>query len=160
MLRRTVLTVAVAIAPTAAFAAGEHFNYADAFINGDGNLIADFKEAGLGNTPISYEFTAASCSVTVECENNGGQISPGQAFTATNVSNTTSCTPSNGKIVSPSETCTVQLSCGTESQLQKACPKGKGKWETHITSATYLGVTLRDATTPVLAFEDQDFSSP
>src|SRR5512140_917718 len=93
--------------------AGPHFLSATASINGFGDLVASFKEAGLGSTPVTYDLSATSCRVVYECVNKGSNVAPGQPTVSdTNVSDLTTCTPHNGTISSPTGPCTVALACG------------------------------------------------
>ncbi|SRR6266567_1706710 len=65
-----------------------------------GDLCASFKEAGLGNTPITYTITAAEETFTFQCftkSNNTPQGDP-NGVSVSNASNTTTITPHNGQI--------------------------------------------------------------
>jgi hypothetical protein len=65
-----------------------------------GNLCASFKEAGLGNAPITYTLTAAGATFTFQCftkSNNTPQGDP-NSTSISNASTSTTITPHNGQI--------------------------------------------------------------
>lgn len=63
-----------AVAVPVALADSPHFLSASATIDSSGNLVATFKEAGLGNNATTAGFTlTADATVVYQCFNNGGK---------------------------------------------------------------------------------------
>lgn len=72
------IPVAVGLALASASAlAGPHFLKADGWVDGDGNYVASWKEAGLGNQPVTYMLSAASESFTYQCYTRSGNTPQG-----------------------------------------------------------------------------------
>jgi hypothetical protein len=75
---RTILVATAALVvmlATAAVALADspHFIKASATLNGSGQLVCTFKEAGLGNTATSADIScAADATATYQCWNKGG----------------------------------------------------------------------------------------
>src|ERR687887_2701797 len=68
-----VLVGVFAVVP-AAQADSPHFISASASINGSGQLVCTFKEAGLGNTLTTANIScSADATAVYQCFNNGGQ---------------------------------------------------------------------------------------
>ena len=90
---------------TGAWAASPHFIKASDSINGDGDLLVSFKEAGLGNTPVTFDLSA-NTAFQFQCftkSNNKPQGAPNAGGPSTETTETT-ITPRNGQI-----TATIQL---------------------------------------------------
>jgi hypothetical protein len=82
---RTILTLAVTLAALPLHAANPHFVRADGTVNNDGEYVASFKEAGLGqNQDIAYLLSAgAGTQFTYQCytkSNNQPQGEPNSSF--------------------------------------------------------------------------------
>src|SRR6266508_3280290 len=68
-----VVLATAAVAVPAAFADSPHFLSASATVDSSGNLVATFKEAGLGNNATSAGITlSADATAVYQCFNNGG----------------------------------------------------------------------------------------
>src|SRR5882757_4333708 len=78
-MRRILFVVAAvfataALAVPAAFADSPHFLSASATVDSGGNLVATFKEAGLGNNATAAGISlSADATAVYQCFNNGGK---------------------------------------------------------------------------------------
>ncbi len=75
--KRSLIVVSAILAlllvfPSLAFAASPHFVNASAAVNNAGNLVATFKEAGLGNDVTVHIHLDADGSAEYACINGGG----------------------------------------------------------------------------------------
>ncbi|HET7273181.1 MAG TPA: hypothetical protein VFI90_19095 [Rubrobacter sp.] len=65
--------ILVAVTAAVAWADSPHFTRATAAVDGSGNLVVTFKEAGLGTTVTTEHITVtADASAVYQCFNNGG----------------------------------------------------------------------------------------
>jgi hypothetical protein len=151
MSRSRVATVAaagvlaaIAFAPGSAVA-GPHFLSATGGIDANtGDYTATFKEAGLGNTPITYDLSATT-QYTFQCftkSNNNPQGSPNSGGPS-NESTQTTLTPRNGQIKG---SLTIDV---TFPPTSVSC-KGGGL-KLCLTAASYTNVSLVDTTDNVAA---------
>src|SRR5215212_10477644 len=97
-----VLIAAAAFSSTTAQAQSPHFikGPTAALDTSTGDYCVSFKEAGLGNTPITYTITAQTATFTFQCftkSNNQPQGAP-NSVSFSNVSTSTTLTPRNGQI--------------------------------------------------------------
>src|SRR5262245_26161305 len=103
-----------------------------------GDYTVSFKEAGLGNTPITYSLTADSANFTFQCftkSGNNPQGAPnGVSFSSDTVFVT--LTPRNGQITG---------SISLIPQQDGASCQGNGL-NLFLTAAAYSGVTFCDVT--------------
>ncbi len=104
-----------------------------------GDYTVSFKEAGLGNTPVTYTLTAATETFTFRCFNKGGNNPQGtpNSISFSNVSTQTTLTPRNGHIT------------GSISLIPQASPavscQGSGLL-LFLIAVDYEGVTFTDTT--------------
>jgi hypothetical protein len=130
---------AVAFAPGIAVA-GPHFISATGGIDAKtGDYIASFKEAGLGNTPITYNLSATT-QYTFQCFTKSGNKPQGSPNSGgpSNESTQTTLTPRNGQI-----TASLIIDV-TFPPTSVACQGGGLKL--CLTAASYTNVSLADTT--------------
>jgi hypothetical protein len=101
-LRTLLVACAVASMPGVAFADSPHFvkGPTASIDSTTGDYTVSFKEAGLGNTPITYSLTASTATFTFRCftkSNNTPQGAP-NSISISNDSTETTLTPRNGQI--------------------------------------------------------------
>jgi hypothetical protein len=134
-----VLAIALlALTVSTAFAAAPHFINASASINGGGNLVVSWKEAGLGDNQLIHYTVSADATATYVCV-NGGNHNP-SASNKTTVSGPVSAsgTFSSGK----NGNITASLSAAPPS-APDFCPNGQ---KTELALVTYSSITLTDTT--------------
>jgi hypothetical protein len=140
----------VAFAASAALAQNEHFVRADATLNANGSLTANFKEAGLGtNQLIDYTLTA-DATATYVCVNRGGANPSAQNKTTVSGPVSASGTFSSGKNGQVTASLTV-----SPPPSDISCPPGQSL---ELASVSYTNVTLTD-TTNNISVSLGDFSS-
>jgi hypothetical protein len=121
----------------AAYATSPHFISASATVDSSGNLIASFKEAGLGNGATTAGITlSADATATYQCFNNGGNHpKAGNKETVTApVSGSGTFDVSNGQT-------TGTISVSPPGPGSFTCPSGQ---TLQLISVTYTNVTLTD----------------
>lgn len=127
-------TVTVALADSPHFVRGP----VASFDSGTGDLCVSFKEAGLGNTPITYTLTVGTEQFTFQCFTRHGNEPQGDpnnvSFSDQSVS--TTITPHNGQITG--ELC-------LEPQQGDADCQGGGL-VLKLIAAVYGGITFCDET--------------
>jgi hypothetical protein len=140
-MKHSILTViAVALLASAAQAQSPHFirGPSATFDTGTGDLCVAFKEAGLGNTPITYTLTVGSELFTFQCFTRHGNTPQGDpnnvSFSDQSVS--TTITPHNGQI-------TASL-CLVPQQGDAGCQGGGLILK--LISAVYSDITFCDVT--------------
>jgi hypothetical protein len=143
MQQRTVLAFATVALATAALAVSPHFISATGVLNADGEYVASFKEAGLGNDQtISYILSAGSgTQFTYQCytkSNNAPSGSPNNVFPSTLQTGGTFNSGKNGQITA-SLTLVPQPDEGCQGGGLKLC----------LVYVNYQNVVLTDTTTPV-----------
>jgi hypothetical protein len=134
-----VLAIALlALTISTAFAAAPHFINASASINGGGNLVVSWKEAGLGDNQLIHYTVSADATATYVCV-NGGNHNP-SASNKTTVSGPVSAsgTFSSGK----NGNITASLSAAPPS-APDFCPNGQ---KTELALVTYSNIALTDTT--------------
>jgi hypothetical protein len=106
-----------------------------------GDLCVSFKEAGLGNSPITYTITAGTATFTFQCFTRHGNEPQGDPnnVSFSDQSNQTTLTPHNGQI-------TGSL-CLMPEQDGAGC-QGNGL-VLKLIAASYLDVTFCDSTNNV-----------
>jgi hypothetical protein len=105
-LRATIVASAVllsgaALSPTTAWANSPHFvSGPTGSLDASGDYVATFKEAGLGDTPITYSLTAAKETFTFQCFTKSGNTPEGapNSVSFSDVTTFVSITPRNGQI--------------------------------------------------------------
>jgi hypothetical protein len=99
----TLRTIAIALSllASSAFAQSPHFIKLDTSFNAvNGEFCVDFKEAGLGNTPITYRLNVDSAIFTFQCFTRKGNTPQGDPNNVS-ISNDfveTTVTPHNGQV--------------------------------------------------------------
>lgn len=140
----TILTICLAVVAcfttTAAVAQSPHFigTPTGTLSTTTGDYVASFKEAGLGNTPITYALTATTETFTFQCFTKSGNMPQGApnsvSFSAQ--SSFVTIQPRNGQI-----TGSVSL---TPEQDGASCQGGG--LVLFLIAVDYEGVTLTDMT--------------
>lgn len=142
-LIQSAAAVACGVISAMAFADGSpHFvKGPTGSISSDGDYVVSFKEAGLGNTPITYRLTAAEVVYTFQCYNpagntpvgdpNGVQLSDQSAYTT--------MTPRNGQITGSVMLSPTDQGASCQGKSMKLC----------LTAASYSGVQFYEETTPL-----------
>jgi hypothetical protein len=104
-----------------------------------GDLCVSFKEAGLGNTPITYTITADQETFTFQCFTKSGNTPQGDpnGVSISNDSNQTTITPHNGQITA--SLCLQPEQDGADCQGNGLVLK--------LTAANYTNVTFCDTGT-------------
>jgi hypothetical protein len=140
MKKVSMIAVALLGLVSAAWAQSPHFvkGPTGAFDSSSGEFCVNFKEAGLGNTPITYTLSVGSELFTFQCFTKSGnqpQGDPnGQSFSDQSVS--TTITPHNGSI---------RASLCLEPQVGSAGCQGHGL-RLKLIAASYEDITFCDAT--------------
>jgi hypothetical protein len=132
-----LLTVAAGLAVPAALADSPHFISASASVDNSGNLVATFKEAGLGNNATTAGITlSADATAVYQCFNGGGKHpQAGNKETVGGpVSNSDSFDVRHGAT-------SGSLSVGPPGSGNFSCPNGQSL---HLISVSYTNVTLTD----------------
>jgi hypothetical protein len=147
MRLRTRLTIALAaiaafgVFAAVAFADSPHFLSASATVDSSGNLVATFKEAGLGNNATTAGITlSADATAVYQCFNNGGHHpKAGNKETVSGpVSNSGAFDVRHGST-------SGSISVGPPGPGGFTCPSGQ---TLHLISVEYPNVTL---TNPAVA---------
>lgn len=142
-MRHPKLLAAAAIAlVTTAWASSPHFIYATGTLDTVGDYVASWKEAGLGNGPITYTLTAGQgTEFTYQCytkSSNAPQGAPNNVFPS-NLTATGTFPPSKNGQITASLTLEPQPDGDCQGGGLKLC----------LVAVTYQNVVLNDITTPV-----------
>lgn len=140
---------ALAIMTPAAIASSPHFINASACVNSAGDLVASFKEAGLGDEVVDIELSA-SATATYACINGGGKHpkAANKETVSSEVSATAPFTPHNGQI-------TGTLTIAPPGPGSFSCPQGQ---TLVLASVSYTNVQLTDTTDNISASIPGTFS--
>jgi hypothetical protein len=125
----------LALLPLVAFADSPHFISADATVDDSGNLVATFKEAGLGSTATTESITLSADATAVYACINGGGNHPKAANKETvsgPVSNSGEFPVRNGQT-------TGSISVAPPGPGSFSCPAGQ---DLVLASVSYTNVTL------------------
>jgi hypothetical protein len=126
-----------ALAAPAAFADSPHFLSASATVDSSGNLVAKFKEAGLGNNATTAGITlSADATAVYQCFNGGGKHP--QAGNKETVSGPVS---NNDTFDVRHGSTSGSISVGPPDPGSFSCPNGQ---TLHLISVEYTNVTLTD----------------
>ena len=140
MQRFSILAICLMACLTATTAwAGPHFvGTPTGTLNASGDYVASFKEAGLGDTPITYSLAATTETFTFQCFTKSGNTPQGSPNSVSFSGQTTfvTITPRNGQI-----TGSVLL---TPEQDGASCQGGGLRL--FLIAVDYKGVTLTDTT--------------
>ena len=143
MRLRTRLMIAIAaVAAFGAFAAvafadSPHFLSASATVDSSGNLVATFKEAGLGNNATTAGITlSADATAVYQCFNNGGNHPK-----AGNKETVSGPVSNNGTFDVRHGSTSGSISVGPPGPGGFSCPNGQ---TLHQISVEYTNVTLTD----------------
>lgn len=140
LLTGLIAAVTVGLLSTAALADSPHFirGPTPAFDTSTGDLCVTFKEAGLGNTPITYTLTVDSATFTFQCFTRHGNEPQGDPnnVSFSDLFASTTITPHNGQITG---------SLCLEPQQGDAGCQGGGLI-LKLTAALYSAGTFCDAT--------------
>jgi hypothetical protein len=149
-MKKVTLLISILFASAvAAFAQSPHFikGPTASFDSTTGDYCVSFKEAGLGNTPITYRLSVGTENFTFRCFTKSGNKPQGEpnSFSFSNVSTETTITPHNGQI-------TASL-CLVPDQDGASC-QGKGL-VLRLINAFYENLTFCDVTDN-LCFDEPD----
>ena len=141
-MRRILFMVAAvfataALAAPAAFADSPHFLSASATVDSSGNLVATFKEAGLGNNATTAGITLSADATAVDQCFNGGGNHP-KAGNKETVSGPVS---NSGAFDVRHGSTSGSISVGPPDPGDFSCPSGQSL---HLVSVEYRNVTLAD----------------
>lgn len=127
--------------PALAVADSPHFITATGSLDSTNDYNASFKEAGLGNTPITYDLTAQTETFTFQCFTKSGNTPKGapNSVSFSSATQQTTITPRNGQI-----TAIIEL----VPQVDGASCQGGGL-KLCLIAADYEGVILTDTTDEV-----------
>lgn len=141
-LKTSAALAACGVISALAFAGSAHFvKGPTASISSVGDYIVSFKEAGLGNTPITYSLTAEEVIYTFQCYNPAGNTPVGEpnGVKSSDVSTFTTITPRNGQITGSVTLSPTDEGASCQGNAMKLC----------MTAASYSGVQFKDETSPV-----------
>jgi hypothetical protein len=140
MKRINLLITILFASAVAAFAQSPHFikGPTASFDSTTGDYCVSFKEAGLGNTPITYRLSVGTEQFTFRCFTKSGNKPQGDpnSFSFSNVSTETTITPHNGQITA--SLCLVPDDAGASCQ-------GNGL-VVRLINAIYQNLTFCDVT--------------
>jgi len=126
-----------ALAAPAAFADSPHFISASATVDNNGNLVATFKEAGLGNNATSAGISlSADATAVYQCFNGGGNHPK-----AGNKETVSGPVSNNGTFDVRHGSTSGSISVGPPGPGSFSCPNGQ---TLHLISVDYTNVTLTD----------------
>jgi hypothetical protein len=133
-----VLTFGVVLANSAHFIVGPTASLSTT----TGDYTVSFKEAGLGNSPVTYELTATTETFTFQCFTKSGNKPQGapNSVSFSGVSTQTTLTPRNGQITG---------SISLIPELDGASCQGGGL-VLFLIAVDYEGVTFADITNNVV----------
>lgn len=140
--KKSAVFAACGVISALAFAGSAHFvKGPTASISADGDYIVSFKEAGLGNTPITYSLTAGEVIYTFQCFNPAGNKPSGDpnGVSSTDVSTFTTITPRNGQITGSVYISPTSQGASCQGNSMKLC----------LMAAEYYDVWFKDETSPV-----------
>jgi hypothetical protein len=110
-------------------------------LDSSGDYVVSFKEAGLGNTPITYSLTAGTAVFTFQCYNPANHTPQGdpngQSFS--NVTTFETLTPRNGQITGSIMLSPEKGSASCQGNAMTLC----------LTAVSYSGVVFKEETTPL-----------
>jgi hypothetical protein len=139
-VRALVVAIAVCATPAMAHAQSPHFvkGPTATLDTTTGDYTVSFKEAGLGNTPITYDLTATSGQFTWQCFTKSGNKPQGSPNTGgfSDLFATTTLSPRNGQITGTLSLVPEQGTASCQGGGLKLC----------LTAASYEGVTFKDVT--------------
>jgi len=134
-MRRVGIALLLALSVSAAFADSPHFISASASVDTAGNLVATFKEAGLGTTVKTETITlSADASATYACINGGGNHPK-----ATNKETKSGPVSGSGKFPVRNGQTTGSISVGPPGPGDFSCPSGQ---KLVLVLVSYTNVTL------------------
>lgn len=141
-LKKSAALAACGVISALAFAGSAHFvKGPTASITADGDYMVSFKEAGLGNTPITYALTAEEVIYTFQCFNPAGNKPSGDpnGVKASDVAAFATMTPRNGQITGSVGLSPTSKGASCQGNSMKLC----------LMAASYSGVQFADTTSPV-----------
>lgn len=142
MRHQLAIVAAAAALVSTAWASSPHFMSATGTLDSLGEYVASWKEAGLGNGPITYTLTAGSgTQFTYQCytkSNNSPQGAPNNVFPS-NLTATGTFPPSKNGQITASLTLDPQPTSDCQGGGLKLC----------LVYVTYQNVQLTDISTPV-----------
>lgn len=152
-LKKNAALAACGVISALAFAGSAHFvKGPTGSISADGDYIVSFKEAGLGNTPITYSLTAEEVIYTFQCYNPAGNKPSGEpnGMKASDVASFVTMTPRNGQITGFVTLSPTSEGASCQGTAMKLC----------LVAAAYYGVWFKDETSPVgpISMPDQQIT--
>ena len=137
--------VLLAIISSAAWAGSPHFvRGPTGSLDNSGNYVVSFKEAGLGNSPITYSLTVQDGDFTFQCYNPANNTPQGDpnGVSISNATVHTTITPRNGQITGSITMSPTTGGAQCQGRAMKLC----------LVAVSYSGVQFKDETTPVGPF--------
>jgi hypothetical protein len=138
---RKLWILGMGLVAASALAAGAHFISASGSLDGSGNLIVSFKEAGLGNNVQVYYTVTATATESALCYNNGGKHPKATNKGSVSAPSTGSGSYNSGNNGQVNGSITVPLPSGL-SVSGFSCPGG----QTLVTELTWSNITITDTT--------------
>lgn len=135
-----------------AFANSAHFiKGPTATLDSSGDYVVSFKEAGLGNTPITYSLVASNETFTFQCYNPANNTPQGDpnGVSYSDASTFETITPRNGQITGSIMLSPEQGSASCQGKAMKLC----------LVAVSYSGVVFNDVTTPLGPYNMPDLST-
>lgn len=127
-----------------------------ATLDSSGNYVVSFKEAGLGNTPITYSLTAQDALFTFQCFNPANNTPQGDpnGVRVSNASTFQTINPRNGQITGSIMLSPEQGTARCQGRAMTLC----------LIAVSYSGVVFNEVTTPLGPFNlpslQRTFSNP
>jgi hypothetical protein len=90
----------------------------------DGSVTCTYKITGLGNTDVVFVTIDAQVRVSADCQNPGGNIAPGQAYTTSVTKTSEAERPENGQVTG---SVTFDFGAVANPTAADVCPNAK--WE-------------------------------
>lgn len=152
LVSRTV-AISLAFVAAGASAASPHFvKGPSASLDADGNYVVSFKEAGLGNTPVSYLLEAKNATFTFQCFNPAGNKPQGDpnGQSVSDISTTTTLTPRNGQITGSIVMSPTVGEASCQGKAMKLC----------LIAVSYSGMAFSDVTNQIGPIALPDLSMP
>ena len=141
MLRKfgiiAVLSLLLVAVSASVALAGANFKSATSTVNGDGALVVNFDESGLGNGDVDYELKADATALYA-CLNKGGK-NPSAANKRSfegQVSEGTSFEPKNGRVI-------ASMTAGPLKAPNFTCPSGQRRV---LSTVSYTNILFTDTT--------------
>jgi hypothetical protein len=123
-IRRTMLVLAVMLPPSIALAASAHFIKGPNINTTSDGVCVSGSVAGLGNLPLDIDIAIDGTATTV-CQNNGGNIAPGQGTVSGSADVSVSFFPDKNGRATFNLCASLEPDDFTLPSAHQVCPSGK-----------------------------------